>query len=457
MNPVKKGLAQLAEIIGAMEMMPGEVMPVIKRVSVEIDKIDPLDWLDHVRQSHKIYWRERDVDIEIAGAGAVVVYYADGHNRFQQVLSHFERYRLDNDHINFFGGFSFQPGSNKDNSTPGWNRYYDAYFFLPRFEISRHGDKIELAVNIMVHPSKPDEISNVLTQLHLFAAFAEPEARPSVNINSRGDIPGRDQWLRMLDSAANLIQNGAFEKIVLARQTHLGCDFPPSPWRLLKKLRKHSLNCYLLGFQSDESSVFISHTPERLYSRRGQKLQSEALAGTRPRGKTDQDDISLRNELLNSEKERREHRYVLDGILDNLAGLCETVNSDLNPSVLKLERVQHLYSKIEAVLNRGIKDSDLLAMLHPTPAVGGWPRDKALTGIKEIEPFARGWYAAPVGLLGSERAEFAVAIRSALIQESKMILFAGAGIVRDSEPEKEWNELENKISNYINLFPMTQL
>ncbi len=455
MNPVKKGLAQLAEIIGAMEMMPGEVKPVIKRVSVEIDKTDPLDWLDHIRQSHKIYWRERDADTEIAGAGAVVVYFADGYNRYQKVLSHFERYHLDNDHINFFGVFSFQPGSNKDNFSSGWNRCYDAFFFLPRFEIRRHSDKTELAVNIMVHPSKTDEINNVLTQLHLFAAFAEPEPRPSVNITSRRDIPDREQWLRMLDSVADLIQKGAFEKIVLSRQTHFECDFPPSPWCLLKKLRKHSLNCYLLGFQSDESSVFISHTPERLYSRRGQRLQSEALAGTRPRGKTDQDDMSLRNDLLNSEKERREHRYVLDGILDNLAGLCETVKADLNPSVLKLERVQHLYSKIEALLNQGIKDNDLLAALHPTPAVGGWPRDKALTGISELEPFARGWYASPVGLLGSDRAEFAVAIRSALIQESKMILFAGAGIVRDSEPEKEWDELETKISNYINLFPMT--
>ena len=121
-------------------------------------------------------------------------------------------------------------------------------------------------------------------------------------------------------------------------------------------------------------------------------------------------------------------------------------------SVLKLEQVQHLYNKIEAVLKEDVTDTDLLTALHPTPAVGGLPREAALEKLAALEPFDRGWYAAPVGFLGRDRAEFAVAIRSALVRENRVNLYAGAGIVEGSVAENEWQELENKISGFINLF-----
>ena len=120
--------------------------------------------------------------------------------------------------------------------------------------------------------------------------------------------------------------------------------------------------------------------------------------------------------------------------------------------ILKLSRLQHLYSNIRGLLKDGIGDSDILQHLHPTPAVGWYPKNEAMRYIEDIEPFDRGWYAGPVGWVSSDAAEFAVAIRSAITTENKLILYAGAGIVPGSDPEKEWAEIENKIANYLKVY-----
>jgi menaquinone-specific isochorismate synthase len=121
-------------------------------------------------------------------------------------------------------------------------------------------------------------------------------------------------------------------------------------------------------------------------------------------------------------------------------------------TILKLNQVQHLYTQCQGILKPDLTDADILPKLHPTPAVGGFPRTQALQLIEELEPFARGWYAAPVGWVGFDCAEFAVAIRSGLVDLDRLLLFAGAGIVIGSQPEAEWAEIENKIRHFTELF-----
>jgi len=444
--------ARLADMIGGLDIKATATSKLIKRAAVEIDATDPLDWLSAQQQHHKIYWRGRETVYETAGVGAAAVYYVNGEDRYQKVFDHLNRYQLESDSVNFFGGFSFQPNQQSDDRDIDWSQFSDAYFFLPRFELCKTGEKTELAANILIDPSRPEEINNVITQLNLGAISGENTVQAPAKLTGRRDFPDRDGWLDLIKRAGELIQKGDLQKIVLARRSVLEFDQPLCPWQLLKKLKKRARNNYLFGFQVTDGTAFVGATPEQLYRRQGLNLKSEALAGTRARGKTDQDDIALREELLSSEKEQREHQYVLDFILDNLIHLCETVKTGGKTSVLKLERVQHLYNKIETVLKKGVTDFDLLTALHPTPAVGGLPREAALEKLSVLEPFNRGWYAAPVGRVGRDRAEFAVAIRSALVRENRMNLYAGAGIVEGSVAENEWQELENKISGYINLY-----
>jgi len=184
----------------------------------------------------------------------------------------------------------------------------------------------------------------------------------------------------------------------------------------------------------------------------GQRIISEAIAGTRPRAIDENYDKKLEKQLLNSEKDSLEHKYVVDGIIETLTPLCRPLNFDDTFSLQKLKGSQHLITRFEGQLNEGVFDQQILQSIHPTPAVAGCPTQKAMRTIKKLEPFERGWYTGPVGYMGKMQSEFAVAIRSGLIHGNQLSLYAGAGIVDGSTVKDEWSEIENKISNFMKVF-----
>jgi menaquinone-specific isochorismate synthase len=198
--------------------------------------------------------------------------------------------------------------------------------------------------------------------------------------------------------------------------------------------------------------AFVSATPERLFRREGRAVESEAVAGTRPRGASEADDAELRDELLNSEKDKAEHGHVRVGIGEALGPLCDELEIEDGVSEMKLARRRHLVSRVRGTLREGVTDAEVLRALHPTPAVGGYPRAEALEEIRALEPFDRGWYAGPVGWIGAGASEFAVGIRSGLVHGDRVALFSGAGIVAGSSPEGEWAEIEQKIGDFTRMF-----
>jgi menaquinone-specific isochorismate synthase len=267
-------------------------------------------------------------------------------------------------------------------------------------------------------------------------------------MGQRSNIPDRDGWQRNVETALARFAGGEMQKIVLARKAIVSFDDTLIPLRLLRKLRSATPQAFHFCIQIDTHRGFIGASPERLYRRQGRGIHSEALAGTRRRGRSLSEDEQFRHELLTSPKERSEHQFVIDTVSQQLAGMCQAIETSRGTRVLQLEQVQHLHCQIFGVLADDVTDADLIATLHPTPAVGGLPRDEALRTIAALEPFDRGWYAAPVGWIGVDSAEFSVAIRSGLIDGSDLALFSGAGIVPGSVPEQEWQEIENKLGNF---------
>ncbi len=189
-------------------------------------------------------------------------------------------------------------------------------------------------------------------------------------------------------------------------------------------------------------------SPERLFARLNNAIESEALAGTRPRGKNDSDDNRLKGELKSSGKEQHEHKVVVRMINSKLVPLCQSLVVH-HQEILSVPNGHHLRTRIQGVLNDGVLDEDVFAALHPTPAVGGEPTETALTLIEELEGFSRGWYAGAVGYVGLDQTEFVVAIRSALVHGRQMVVYAGAGIVEGSTAKDEWQEIEHKIGNFL--------
>ena len=195
------------------------------------------------------------------------------------------------------------------------------------------------------------------------------------------------------------------------------------------------------------NSTFLGATPEQLVSLDKGHVSVTCLAGSAPRGANVEQDEVMGNELLERHKDQREHAYVVQAVRESLSGLCADVTYDHQPGLLKLPSVQHLSTHFSATVSADTHVLDLAQALHPTPAVGGTPRNKAMEAIRTIERADRGWYAAPVGHIGaSGDGEFGVAIRSALMQGNKALLYAGAGIVEGSEPDLELAEVELKLN-----------
>ncbi|MEZ9266541.1 isochorismate synthase MenF, partial [Vibrio splendidus] len=183
----------------------------------------------------------------------------------------------------------------------------------------------------------------------------------------------------------------------------------------------------------------------------GTELDTEALAGTIGRGENATEDMELANWLSQDSKNLNENQYVVDDIIERLTPHSQTVHVEKDTRLVRLRKVQHLKRNIHAQLNNGVNGVQLLAALQPTAAVAGLPRKEAMDFILEHEPFARGWYAGSVGYISHQRAEFCVAIRSALVVNDQVQLFAGAGIVPGSVAEHEWQELNKKMSTLLSL------
>lgn len=416
----------------------------IARVETVIPYTDPLAWLRAQHTSAaRLYWTDRDGAHAVAGVGAadrVACADADAIDRlFGQVGRRLEGA---DPGARYFGGLRFSGSAPAD---AAWREFGNHGFVLPRFELRRTGSDSVLACQWLRSTATADGLMAELDALD----FTSGENGPAhFAVTGRHDLPGRAAWNAAVSETLDLVSKGDLGKVVLARKSSFGFADRVDPLACLQALLPETERCYRFCFVPAAGKGFVGASPERLYRREGKRVLCDAVAGTRTRGDGASLDRRLEQDLVESAKERREQDYVVRGIRESLAPLCRALNAGADPSVMKLRNWQHLMSRFEGVLHDGVGDAELLRALHPTPAVGGYPTGRALREIERREPFDRGWYAGPVGWVGHDGAEFAVAIRSALVEGDTLSVFSGAGIVAGSVPEDEWAELEHKIRHF---------
>ncbi len=216
-------------------------------------------------------------------------------------------------------------------------------------------------------------------------------------------------------------------------------------------LKKNNINTYDFYFQNKDGNAFIGCTPELLFSRQGGKIYSEAVAGTILLGKNNIEEKAFGQDLLKSKKDSDEYRFVFNSVKSDLEKMCRNVNVVKKKEILKLSYAQHIYSQFEGNLKPGIDNFKIISTLNPTPAVSGYPKRNINALIKRYETFFRGFYAGPVGWIGKDSSEFAVGIRSGVVNDGYLSIYSGAGIVKKSSAESEWNEIENKISPFLKI------
>ncbi len=420
----------------------------IIRLTVQVPDQPLLPWLKSQNFSLKTYWSDRDNRFEAAGVGAAD-YIGDtsgyGYRRlFDRIHNYLDQSDPD---VRYYGGFKFAPNQTSHDS---WKRFGRYYFVLPRFELVRSRDKTLFVCNL--HANEDDHTA-IMTQLEAITFKTDGICNGIPKIISQKDFPGKSRWKASVQSALAAFETHRYEKIVLARKRALEFSDNLNHFTILQKLRDKASNSYKFCFQPEDNLAFIGASPELLYYREGRKLQSEAIAGTRTRGQTSREDQGFGEELLGSEKDLREHRYVVDSVKDAFVSLTPpSLNcNNMSVSLLKLARIQHLIARFDIKLKENVSDAELIETLHPTAAVGGYPRDKAVEEIGRLEGFNRGWYAAPVGWVKQDAAKFVVAIRCGLVKDNCLNLYSGAGIVRGSIPDNEWDEMNNKIDMFLSV------
>ena len=252
-------------------------------------------------------------------------------------------------------------------------------------------------------------------------------------------------------AAVERINAGSIEKVVLAREVRAEAPRAHDPAALYGALRELFADCYCFCAGTPEAA-FLGASPELLVRRRGAGAQTVALAGSTRRSADPAVDDHLGEQLRRSPKNRSEHEIVVRRIERALRPLSVWVEAGGEPEVIKVANIQHLATPVFAQLAEAHSAVELAGRLHPTPAVGGEPSAEALAAIAELEPLDRGWYAAPVGWMdAAEDGEFCVALRSALLRDRTAHLFAGAGIVADSDPAAELAETELKLGALLPL------
>ncbi len=351
--------------------------PRIHRIVIDIDPIDPLDWLRANSQNDGIYWQDRDDSARIAAIGEADSVTITNHGDLQEALRRITRtLKRADPGIRYFGGLRFDPERPESRRDNRWDRFAIARFVLPRFEIIAADGKCYLACNFLAEETGTTATAKIIEaarQLRFDPLSAPSETPPLL---ARADSPDRAQWNDLIADMLKAFTRGECDKLVLARRTTLEFGNAVDPWHLLKRLRDLNKHCFVFGFQPDRSATFIGASPERLYSRTADRILTEALAGTRPAVADKSADSAFAAELLESAKDRREHELVVDGVAAALDRVCERYSITESRGLLRLQSLQHLITRFEGQLRNHVDDCQLLSALHPTPAVGGTPGDR---------------------------------------------------------------------------------
>ncbi len=333
------------------------------------------------------------------------------------------------------GGFAFEPGQNHD---PLWQEFGDTRLVLPRAMLANKDGQSFLTTNLMVG----QEMEAGHDFPGILASFTS-----NFTVQSSGEAALSPQnpmsveaWKRLVEGTVAEIKAGKFQKVVLAREYKVTGQQNFEVGKTLQKLGEKFFEATIFAVNRG-SKTFFGATPERLVQLREGEVRTAALAGSTGRGASREEDLKLGEELVSSSKNQAEHRVVVDIIFKALEKVSENLYKGEPPRLLKLNNLQHLYTPIVGRISRQGTILELIEALHPTPALGGYPRKPALEYIQQNENLDRGWYGSPLGWLDARgEGEFVVAIRSAVVEGKEATLFAGCGIMGDSEPESEYQE-----------------
>ena len=420
MGPLEQAKSALIRQFDALATTDQQASIVHLQTKVESD-VDLLAWLKVQPVYPQFYLRFRDETKTVATVGKVRSF--SDVNLAQQFIQEYG--------FPLVGGLQFQG---------------ESQFILPQVLIEQQNGETE--VSVFVETNELDSVKTILNSFEKITALLPLNQLTIENVESKAN---QNTWCDWVNQALTQIRQGELTKLVLANETVFHIQSELNGKDFLAASQAKNSGCYHFLWADNAQNCFVGSTPERLFARDDRQLFTEALAGTAPVSNNPSENDERAKWLLNDEKNLNENWLVVEDISQNISHLVEQITVD-DVALKSLRKVQHLIRKMQAKLTALCTDADLLKAIHPTAAVSGLPQQQAKKALAEIETFDRRWYAGTLGMMSQHLSEFCVTIRSAFIEENRVRVFAGAGIVEGSQPVEEWLEIERKAAGLISLF-----
>jgi len=454
-----------SDLLGALEKGAARGRRTLVSVTREVQVADPCAavFASRLASDRWFCWEQPDREFALAGLGVAHEASSRGADRFGDVAE--ECLRLGDHPVLeeprglpagagpvWVGGFAFDP---EGGSSSTWSSLAPASLVLPQLSICRRGARAFLTVNAVVRPGEGVELPGErlaarLAALRLDAPLPLLDPHPTAHAEIRSARPPRE-FEAAVEGATSRIEAGELSKVVLAREVIVSAGAAHDPAAIFGAMREQFPACFCFCCGTLEAA-FIGASPELLVRRAGAGVSTVALAGSTRRSSDPAVDDHLGEQLLRSDKNRREQRIVAERIVRALRPHAVWVEAAAEPEIVKVANIQHLATPVIAQLAESHSAIEMAGLLHPTPAVGGEPWPAAASAIADLEGMDRGWYAAPVGWMdATEDGEFCVALRSALLRDREAHLFAGVGVVAGSDPEAELAETEVKLQALLPL------
>ncbi|WP_342581682.1 isochorismate synthase [Ureibacillus sp. FSL W7-1570] len=418
--------------------------------TIEVNQLSPLAFFAAGEKKYKgerFFWQNREKTLTIVGLGQAITFEnRSGHQRFDEIEYQWKELTKNivmeeqEPQPILFGGFTFDP-ENKESGE--WDGFPQSYFTVATFQLIKQHEKTYVSIHLITDQQDSSNLFDELreerdrlihaAQVKELKTYDKPEI---LSVHERN----KEDYFQAVESVTNLIRNQEADKVVIARSLELEFKDSVSSPQAIYQIMNEQPESFLFGLER-KNLLFFGATPERLVKVENQYAYSACVAGSIRRGTTAKEDKWLGEQLLSDSKNLIEHQYVVDMIESTFKKLCAQYKVPKRPKLLKIRDIQHLYTPVEGKLYQDASILQLVKHLHPTPALGGAPRSKALQMIREFEKMNRGLYAGPIGWMDADgNGEFVVAIRSAALIDNKAYLYAGGGIVADSNPMTEYEE-----------------
>lgn len=422
----------------------------------KVEGIDPSDFFAAGRNhflGERFFWKDPSGEQVIVGIGVAKQIQSDqATRRFDRIEEEWKQLVKDavtcGEQIKpgtgptIFGGFAFDPLKKK---TGLWSKFSESLFHIPKYMLSFIDGEFYFTTNVFCTQQDNGELFDkvYIDRQDLLGAVTQKQKFTYPSIEKMEEIKA-EEWKKSVTSLVDSFADSNLKKVVVARELRLQFEKAVQVEKVLTHLLEEQKESFIFAFEVN-GDCFIGASPERLVKKEETRVFTTCLAGSIARGSTLEEDQSLGQNLLEDQKNLVEHQYVVEMIKEAMEETCEEVTLPEEPQLMKTKYIQHLYTPVIGQSREGTSLLDIVNRLHPTPALGGVPKEQAVTKIREIEELDRGFYASPIGWQDSQgNGEFAVAIRSALIQGKEASLFAGCGVVADSEAESEYIETNIK-------------